>query len=468
MKNIFLVLALCILSETAFGQDSYIITDVNLIPMTRDVVIPHQAVTVEHGVITRIEKSKSKKKNNKFTVIDGTGKYLMPGLFDMHVHFFHEQGDYKNTCEIELKMMLANGLTFARIMAGHPAYLDAKKKVNNGEWIGPHLTVVSPQFVGRWPWPDDFKNFEIVDSKAKAAEAVKKYKQQGYDAIKLTFMITRDAYDGAIEAAKKENIPVTGHVGPQVKLPTALAAGQQIEHLDEFIDMLLPDTSYNHGQSISDMNIWRPRAWATVPFLDESKIPSLVQQVKQSGIFVSPTNYFIISSFGIHSTDEEYIHKSDYAYIPKNIKEERWSIRQRYWSKPPSEESRAKVVRLRKKITYELWKAGVPLMAGSDSPEWFLVQGFSIHDELRTFVDCGLSPFGALQTATVNTARYLDIAKTKGTIEIGKDADLILLNKNPLDDINNTREIEAVFLGKKWFDKKKIQSFLQEARTLAD
>lgn len=433
--------------------------------MNREVAIPNQTVLVENGVISKIDNARAVKIPKGLTVVDGSGKYLMPGLFDMHVHFFYEQGDNKNTCREELKMMLANGLTTVRIECGDSVYLDARKKVKAGEWVGPQLYVVSPQFVGAWPWPG--KVFaDICKTPQEAETSVRRYKAEGYDEIKITFMVKRDVYDAIIRTAKEEGIKVTGHVGPLVKLPAALAARQQIEHMDEFIDMLLPDTSYNHGQSVSDMNIWRKNAWATVPYLDEEKIPELVKMVKDAGIYVTPTNFFFLSSFGEGRTDEEYKQRPDYQFIPPNILEDRWRIKERYWNNAPPEESRKKYVRLRKKMTYELWKAGVPLMAGSDSPEWFLTQGFAIHDELETFVKAGLTPYAALQTATVNTAAYLGVAQHKGTIEVGKQADLILLDKNPLEDIRNTRSIHSVFQGKKRYDKNAVVKLLEDARGL--
>lgn len=199
-----------------------------------------------------------------------------------------------------------------------------------------------------------------------------------------------------------------------------------------------------------------------MPYLDETKIPSLVKAVKEAGIYVTPTNFFFLSSFGEGMTEEQYKQRPDYAYIPNELLEERWSIRDRYWKNAPPPESRSKYVYLRKKMTYELWKAGVPLLAGSDSPEWFLVTGFSIHDEIETFVKAGLSPFAALQTATINPATYLGINKRTGTIENGKEADLILLDKNPLEDIRNTRTISGVFAAGKWYDKKTIEQMLEE------
>jgi imidazolonepropionase-like amidohydrolase len=467
-NSLTLVALLSILSVLvghAQTTGKYFIDHVNVIPMSREIVLTNQTVLIEDGMIKKMGNSGKLKVPNDYTLVDGTGKYVMPGLFDMHAHFFQEQGDYQNTSELELKMMLANGLTTVRILAGHPDYLEARSKVKNGKWVGPELVVASPQFVGRWAWSTEFKNYEVVENKEQAIAAVKKYKRAGYDEIKITFMVSKDAYDGIIEGAKEAGIKVVGHVGPLVKLPAALSAKEQIEHMDEFIEMLLPDTSYNHGQSVSDMNLWRKKAWETIPYLDETKIPALIKKVKESGIYVTPTNYFFFSCFGTGMTEEQYRQKPDYSYIPSAILPERWSIRERYLKQLPSESSRKKYEDIRKKITYELWKAGVPLMAGSDSPEWFLVQGFSIHDELETFVKSGLSPFAALQTATINTATYLGMKK-KGTLEIGKQADLLLLEKNPLEDIRHTRSICGVFANKTFFDKEKIATLLEEAKEL--
>ena len=446
---------------------SYAIQNVTVIPMNREVTLPNQTVVVENGVITKIGEAATVKPVKGMALIDGRGKYLLPGLFDMHAHFFYEQGDNKNTCREELKMMLANGLTTVRIQCGDSVYLDARQKVRDGDWDGPQLYVSSPQFVGAWPWPG--KVFAAVcKTSEEAAAAVRRYRAEGYDEIKITFMVKRAVYDAIVQTAREQGIRVTGHVGPLVKLPAALAAGEQIEHMDEFIDMLLPDTTYNHGESVSDMNIWRKRAWETVPYLDESRLPALVQMVKASGIYVTPTNFFFLSSFGEGRSDEQYKQRPDYQYIPSNIKTDRWSIKERYWSNAAPEESRKKYVYLRKKMTYELWKAGVPLMAGSDSPEWFLAQGFALHDELETFVQAGLSPFAALQTATINPATYLGISGVKGTIEVGKQADLILLDRNPLEDIRNSRTISSVFAGKNRYDRNGVQRLLEAARMLGE
>lgn len=462
MQKIISVFFFLFMAVAVFSQEKILIRNVNVITMKDAKLLTGQSVLISNG---KIESIVSKAKNTDgYTVIDGTGKYLLPGLFDVHAHFFQEQyEDHKSTTEQELKMMLANGITSARIMAGHPDYIAARAKVEAGEWIGPDLTIASPQLVGAWPWPGEFKNYEIVNTPEKAKDAVKRFKNEGYDAIKITFMVNRECYDTIVATAKQVNIKVVGHVGPKVKLPAALAAGEQIEHMDEFIDMLLPDTSYNHGQSVSDMNIWRKPAWETVPSLDESKIPALVKMVKASGIYVTPTNYFFMSSFGQIPSEESIKNKPDYEYIPKSLVDERWKNRDYYKSLEIPKTSMDRYVYLRKKMVSELSKVGVPLMAGSDSPEFFLVTGFSIHDELATFTDAGLSNYDALKTATVTPAAFLGF-KDRGSIESGKTADLILLTKNPLLNIRNTTSIEAVFKNGKYFNRKDLDTMLAEAK----
>lgn len=455
-----------LLPVQAVQAQRYAIRNVNVIPMNREAVLRNQTVLVENGLIKQVGASNRLSIGREYTVIEGQGKYLLPGLTDMHVHFFQEQGQLVNTNKEELRLMLANGLTTVRIMAGHPSYLAARDSVKMGRWLGPDLYVASPQLVGRWVWSPKFKNYAVADTPEKAAEAVRAFKKEGYDAIKLTFMLKPEMYDEITRTAREIGMPVVGHVGPAVKLPRALAAREQIEHMDEFIDLLLPDTTYNHGMSVSDMNIWRPEAWATVPFLDESKIPALAQKVKEAGIYVSPTNFFFITSFGNVLTSEQIKQRPDYGFMPSYIQAERWTVRKHYEKMLPSEDKRKRYVDLRNKMVNALWRAGVPLMAGSDTPEWFLVAGFTLHDELAAFVDAGLTPFAALQTATVNPATYLGVEARQGTIEAGKTADLVLLDKNPLDDIRHTRSISGVLKAGTWHDKKALGQLLDGARAV--
>lgn len=444
----------------------YAISNVSVIPMTADTVMVNQTVVVEEGVIKTIGSTKDVRIKRSLKVIDGSGKFLMPGLMDMHTHFFSDVGDQRHMWDKELKLMVSNGITTARLMTGHPSYLELRKKIHAGEIPGPELFIASPQLAGKWLWSKDFKNFELVETPGQATSAVKKFKSEGYDEIKITFMVTPDVYESIIRTAQEIGIRVTGHVGPLVGLPPALEARQQIEHMDQFLEALLPDTSYNHGQSVSDFNIYSKEAWATVPYLDAGKIRPLAAKVKEAGISVTPTNYFMISSFGELPTDEQIMNTPDYNFISPALLEEKWKYRKNYMNKMAPEESRAMYTTLRQQLVYELWKAGVPLMAGSDSPEYFIVQGFALHDELRTMVEAGLTPFAALQTATVNPASYLEILNRTATLEEGKEADMILLSRNPLEDIVNTRSIYHIFNGEAWYDETRVDELLNEAKAL--
>jgi hypothetical protein len=414
------------------SAQQYAIQNVSVIPMDKEQVLENQTVLVENGLIKSIGLSSKVRIPRGSAVVDGTGKFLIPGLMDMHMHFFYEQGLDRKYLEEETKLMLANGLTTTRIMCGDPEYLKLKARIRKEEILGPELFVVSPQLVGQWKFK--IKLFgNIASTPDEASQLVKQFKQEGYDEIKLTFFLKPNVYDAIVKTAAQLNIKVTGHVGPAIKLPKALEAHQQIEHLDEFIEMLLPDTSYNHGVSVSGTGIWAKKtAWRTLPFMDESKISALVKQVKDARIFVTPTNYFLITCFAKGQTDEKIKNSPDYNYIPSFLKKEREEGRKFYWSNPPPETDRLRYIDLRFKITKALFDVGVKLMAGSDGPEWYLAQGFSLHNELQLFVEAGLTNFAALQTATINSASYLGIEKRTGTITVGKEADMILLDMNPL------------------------------------
>ena len=239
MKNLTRIAAvlLAIQSTPAFSQPyvqkACVIRDVTVITMTSKGVRPNQNVVIENGVITRIEDARKGNAPAGAKIIDGRGKYLMPGLFDMHAHFFYEQGEHVNTCEEEIKVMLANGVTTARILCGDEVYLEARQNVAEKKWIGPNLVVASPQFMGM-KLGNGPQYAAICTTPEEAERAVRKFKQEGYDAIKITFRVKPDVFQAICKTAAEVGLPVTGHVGPLVKLPAALKARLQIEHLDEY------------------------------------------------------------------------------------------------------------------------------------------------------------------------------------------------------------------------------------------
>ena len=462
MRNYLLIACLFILVPGMFSQ-IIAIRNVNLIPMDGDYVRSRQTVLIEKGQILKIGEADRVGIPKRAYVIDGSGKYLIPGLMDMHVHFFTEQGISSKLLPQEAKIMLANGVTTARVMNGDSVYLKLRHYLR--QTSGTELVVAGPQLVGKWPFKGPFWG-KIVDTPEKARLAVEQAQQKGYDAVKVTFFVQADVYDTIVTTAQRLNMPVTGHVGPDIGLARALAAGQQIEHLDEFLEQLLPDSTQIQT-GISGTGIWNKKAaWPTVAMLDESKIPALVHQIKESGIAVTPTHHFLHSSFATGQKETDILASPDFAYIPASLHADRFQARAYFWDNPPPDSLRKRYVELRQHLTRALYTAGIPLLCGSDSPEWFLVSGFAIHYELAAMVEAGLTPFAALETATVNPAKYLGIDSEKGTISEGKSADLILLNANPLTDITNTREISGVFCRGKYYDRKLLDRLLEEARVL--
>ena len=468
MKSL-LLLALAILFrfEQGIAQEDIVLRNVNIISMRDSSVAMGKTVVVVNNRIAAIESFEPKESYKKLRVVDGKGAYLVPGFFDMHMHFYHDFGLDKKYLKDEIKLPLVNGVTTVRIMNGMPEYLELKKDIANRKTAGPEMFVASPQLVGRWPFRDSLIG-KIVTNFKEAEEAVKLFKGQGYDAIKITTLINVDAYNGIVSTAEKQRIKVVGHVGPLVRLDRALAAHQQIEHFDEFIETLLPDTSINHGNSVSDYGIWdHKKAWPTIEYVDENKIDALAQKVKAANVYVTATNFFFTKFFAIGATKEEIEKFSNFNYVPAFMKKRADEAFSHFWNNPPSEELREKYLRIRYKFVTSLHKAGVKLMTGSDSPEWYLTPGFTVHDEIESFVKAGLSNYAALQTATINPAQYLGIDNRKGTIEVGKEADFILLQQNPLEDIRHTRTIRGVYSGSKFYDRAILDQLLTEIKSFS-
>ena len=455
---------LCILyPQLAISQEIFVVENVNVISMVKEGIQSNQAVVIKNGIIEQIADYNAKKIPAGAKRIDAKGAFMIPGMFDMHLHFYHDYGLDEKFLPEEIKLPVANGVTTVRIMDGQENYLALKKRTEKGDLVGPELFIASPQFVGKWPFKGKFSGF-MADSASNAAKMVAECKRLGYSEIKLAQFITPEVFEAVIVAAKKEGIKVTGHVGPDVKLYRSLEAKQQIEHMDEFIEALLPASTINNGKSVSDVGIWnKKQAWPTLQYVDESRIDALVQRVKKAGIYVTPTNYFFVTFFARGATEDQIRSYPGYNYVPAFHKKNVDGSQQYFWKDPPPEAWRTKYVSIRYKMVKALHKAGVKLMAGSDGPEWYLAPGFTLHNELEAFTEAGLTNYAALETATCNPATYLGIADRKGTIQKGRQADFVLLAKNPLLDIRNTTTIQGVFMKGKFYDRRALDKLLSEA-----
>lgn len=458
-----LVLAILLTLPASVGQaaapasNTTAFVGVNVIPMDRERVLTDQTVVVRDGVIAEIGDAKKVRVPRDARKIDGRGKYLIPGLTDMHVHLFTDDEYPDALAEDEFKIMLAQGVTTIRLMNGTPEQLVLRAKSAKGEIVAPTIYAASPQFIGR-----KSNNAYVVTNEAEAREAVRKAKADGYDYLKMTTYLKPEVYEAIVEEAARHNIRVVGHADSRsVGLARALKARQQIEHLDSYLEALLPENSPVKG-SVSDLYIYQPKNWESLDVLDESKIPDIARATVRANPFSVPTLHLFKSTFGIGRTEESIKAQPDIRFYPQKTIDMWVGYNKRYQTQWASPERRARYVAVRNKIVKAIHEAGGKILAGSDTPEWLLLYGYTLHRELRALNEAGLSTYATLAAATRNPAEFFGTLDKTGTVEQGKRADLVLLEANPLDSISNTERRAGVMLKGRWFSQAELDKTLDE------
>jgi imidazolonepropionase-like amidohydrolase len=461
-SGVFLLAGALFLSAPSRASDEAVIafTNVSVVPMDRERVLARQTVVVKGGRITAIGDSRKTKVPKGATLVDGRGKYLVPGFADMHVHLFSDEDSPDSLAPHELAVMLANGVTTIRLMVGTPEHLALRGRIASGELLGPALFVASPQLTGDERAAET--NGLLVRTPAEARSAIRDSKVIGYDFIKLTTKITPEVYDAVIAEAKEADIRVIGHVDTQVGLHRALAAGQQIEHLDSYMEAVLKD-DLPVKTSVSDVGVYRPANWESLDHVDDRKVEEVAKATAKAGIFTCPTLTFFKLSFAVIATDDEVKSRPDYAFFPRKVLESRHRSRARYWANAPSAERRQRYIAVRNRLVKAIHENGGKILAGSDTPELFLLYGFSLHRELKSLVEAGLSPYAALEAGTKNPALFLRTIEETGTVEKGKQADLVLLDASPLESIESTKRIAGVMVRGRWLPRAQLDTMLEKA-----
>jgi len=431
--------------------------DVNVVPMDRERVLRNQTVIVRNGVISEIGDAKLVKIPANAQRIEGAGKFLIPGLTDMHVHLFSDDEFPDSLAEDEFKIMIAYGVTTIRLMIGTPEQLVLRRKSANGEILAPLIYAASPHLTGKKQ-----PNAIVVTNEAEARAAVSKSKQDGYDFIKVTTYLQPEVYEAIVDEARKQNIRVVGHADSRtVGLQRAFKAGQQIEHLDAYAEALLPESAPVKG-SVSDIYVYNPKNWESIDYLDENKIPELARATVQANPFLTPTMHLFKFTFGKGRSEASFMAQPDIRFYPKKMIDQWIGVSKRYLSTAAPIEKREKYIAIRNKLVKAIYDAGGRVMAGSDTPEWLMLYGYTLHLEMIDLRDAGLSNYAALESATRNPALFFETLDKTGTIEKGKRADLVLLDANPLDDIANTQKRTGVMLKGKYYAQSDLNKWLDE------
>lgn len=424
------LLAAVFLAASAVAQVA--ITNVSVIPMDSNQVLRNQTVVTNGDKIVAIGPSKSTRPPQGGRVINGRGKYLIPGLTDAHVHLLSPD---------QFPLYVANGVTTVFNLEGRPAHLEWRKQVAEGKLLGPTIFTSGPIFFGSRTAETGVK---FVDQQADA----------GYDAFKIISQGPAETYAPVAAEVKKRGMLFIGHIPRAVGAEAALEAGQSIAHADEFLY-----TYFNPKRSEDEQHLNVHHIVA-----DEARIPELARRVRESAVIVEPT--LVTYRDGIEEAtnlDHFLATKPELKYLAPWVLDTISPAKNRF--KAVYKEPEYPVIRamypFQQKLVRALHDAGVPLLAGTDATDSGPVAGFGLHDELEELVKCGLSNYEALKTATVNPATYLRHANDFGTIESGKRADLLLLNANPLDKIGNTRQIAGVMLHGKWIDAAQAKSMLE-------
>ncbi|HJU91890.1 MAG TPA: amidohydrolase family protein [Pyrinomonadaceae bacterium] len=457
MQKIVSLLFVVLFTVSTAYSTTVAFVDVNVVPMDKERVQPRQTVIVRDGVIIQIGDVKKVKIPAGAHRIDGAGKFLIPGLTDMHTHLFTDDEFPDSLAEDEFRVMIAYGVTTIRLMIGTPEHLTLRKKSASGEILAPTIYAASPHFTGRKQ-----ANAHLVTTEAEARAAVVKSKQEGYDFIKVTTYLKPEVYEAIVDEARKQNIRVVGHADSRyVGLDRALKARQQIEHLDSYLEALLPQSAPVKG-SVSDIYLYNPKNWESIDYLDESKIPELARSTVAANPFVVPTLHLFKFTVGKGRTEESFLAQPDIRFYPKKIVDMWMGASKKYLATAAPIEKREKYIAIRNKLVKAIYDAGGRVMAGSDTPEWLMLYGYTLHLELIDLRDAGLSNYAALEAATRNPAMFFGTIDKTGTIEKGKRADLVLLDANPLDDIANTQKRAGVMLKGKFYLQSEMDKWLDE------
>jgi Amidohydrolase family len=421
---------------------TFALIGVNIIPMSAPGMRIAQTVVVRNGTIAFIGPVLSTPVPKNTLKIDGSGKYLIPGLTDSHVHL----QDRASINRIVFDLFLANGVTTIVNLRGTPAHLKLRAEINEGRILGPRMFTSGP-------WIGDPVGSTPTTTPDEIEQMVTAQKQAGYDFVKLHGDLSPDAYRRLVKVTRLQNIPLIGHAPRNLGIEPMLQERQHtVAHVEEYL------YAYFYYQR----DIHQP-----IPDLD-NKIRILAQETARAGSWVIPTLVVFRGIAEQISDLNAVLARPEVLCVPRSLGDAFgwWPPNNTYVNRFDKETIPwfQAQYHLLERATKALQDSGVPLLAGTDTPTPTVVPGFSLHDELKALVTAGLTPYQALQTATVHAASFLGYSRTAGTINVGQRADLVLLEQNPLDDISHISAIAGVIVNGRWIPKSSLRSLRQNLR----
>jgi imidazolonepropionase-like amidohydrolase len=436
-----------------------VLTHVATVDVLTGVLHREQTVVVEGNLIRSVGASTSAKPPQNARTIDCTGLFLIPGLWDMHVHLLF--GDwFPGAKEISLPLFIANGVTGVRDMGSELEVVQGwRKEIEAGQLAGPRIFTSGPMLDGPKP---RFPSSIAISTPDDARRAVAELKTRGADFIKLQSLIPREAVFAIADEAKKQHIAFEGHVPDSVRAKEMSEAGMKsFEHLIGIFE----------GSSPAEDDFLKGKKTEArfLETFDPARAASLAELLAKNHTWQCPT---LVWERGGNLIDVTDFSKDTRAkYVPTSWKTATWKrftdeITEGYGNDNLA--VRKKFLEKELEVVQLLHKKGVKFLAGTDTPPGvYIFPGFSLHEELQRFVAAGFTPLEALQTATINPAEFFVMESRLGSIEAGKFADLVLLRANPLDDIANTQKIAAVIANGRYFSAGDLQKLLTQVEAAA-
>jgi hypothetical protein len=462
MRKFSIIVFILALPFLGLGQSTLVIRNVSVVDVKSGAIQKGRSVVISGNRIVAVTNNRPIPKGA--TIVDGTGKYLMPGLWDMHAHALTGKR-YVYT----FPLLVANGVTGIREMASDLPMEEVnqiRRDVEDGKLLGPRMGALTYRLLDG---PGStFPNVAVeVSTPEQGRELVRKYKQAGADFIKPYNLLSRDTYMAIADEAKKQNIPLEGHVPFSMTPAEVSELGQRsIEHNIGVPLYCSLQEAEIRKQLLGHPNLWSQLEAKAAATYDSSKAGNLFKLFIRNNTWACPS-IIVFWPYRLTS-DSTLMTDTLLKYIPKAVRDD-WheTYMQRITKAVPDPADRKTRNDRRVSIVGEMYRAGVHIMAGTDMPNPYVIPGFSLHQELDLLVQAGMTTIDALRTATLNPALFLGKQNEFGTVEKGKISDLLLLDQNPLTNISNTRKINAVILNGKVLRRNDLDELLTTAQEQA-